>query len=292
MLKEKVRIIINPISGTGRQTTALRAVKRHIDKRRFDFEIAKSEYPHHAEVLARDAAEKGYDIVVAVGGDGTVNDVASGIFGTETRLAIIPCGSGNGLARCLNIPLTFKNAVELLNYERMKKVDTISINDKLCVSLAGIGFDALVAQKFQETPDDRGLRGYLDVILSEYPKYRQHSFSMEIDGKKISRKVLFISFANSNQFGYNAQIAPDAKIDDGLADICIVKKVPLPLLPLTAQLLYTHNFERSHHVEILQGENIKVTNNILEWVNIDGEAMKLGKVLNIKVNNKSLNVIC
>ena len=159
------------------------------------------------------------------------------------------------------------------------------------VSIAGIGFDALVAHKFSTT-QTRGLQAYTEVILSEYPFYKPSVYRLNIDGKEMERKALFISFANSNQFGYNTVVAPSASLNDGLIDVCIVELIPLIHMPIIAHLVLAHKFDLSQHVEIIKAKSIKVYNNDYEWVNLDGEAVKMGKEIDIKINNKKLNIIC
>ncbi|MBO4875783.1 MAG: diacylglycerol kinase family lipid kinase [Bacteroidales bacterium] len=291
--KEKVLIIINPVSGTGKQKTALKAIKNNIDRINFDYEIARTKHAGHATEIARQAAADGYDIVVAVGGDGTVNEVAAGLVDTQTKMGIIPCGSGNGLARSLKIPVTPTKAVEVLNENRMKRIDTMSVNGNFCASIAGIGFDALIAKEFQEKPKNtRGLHSYVQLIATKYPTYKANEYKIEIDGKSSVHKAMFICLANANQFGYNAIVSPNSRIDDGLIDVCIVKNIPLITAPHTAMLLLTNNLDHSHRVKILQGKTVKICNNTNEYANIDGEAKQVGKTVEISIKHKSLIVIC
>ena len=291
--KEKVLIIINPVSGTGKQKSALKAIERDIDRINFDYEIAETQYAQHATEIARQAASNGYDIVVAVGGDGTINEVATGLVDTNTKMGIIPCGSGNGLARCLKIPISPSKAVEILNGNKMKRIDTMLVNGNFCASIAGIGFDALIAKEFQEKPKNtRGFHTYLQLVASEYPKYKANEYKIEIDGKSSVHKAMFICLANANQFGYNAIVSPKSRIDDGLIDVCIVKNIPLITAPHTAMLLMTNNLNHSHRVKILQGKSVKICNNTNEYANIDGEAKQVGKTVDISIKHKSLMVIC
>lgn len=292
--KKKLLVIINPISGVGKQRTVEKALADYLDHTIYDYEIEYTQYAHHAQTIAKEACEAGKcNIIVAVGGDGSVNDVASGIVAAQSDMpmAIIPCGSGNGLARHLKIPLTVKKAIEVINTGYSQKIDTITMNDKTYVSIAGIGFDALVAHKFSTT-QTRGLQAYTEVILSEYPFYKPSVYRLNIDGKEMERKALFISFANSNQFGYNTVVAPSASLNDGLIDVCIVEQIPLIHIPIIAHLILAHKLDLSQHVEIIKAKSIKVYNNDYEWVNLDGEAVKMGKEIDIKINNKKLNIIC
>lgn len=291
---KKLLVIINPISGVGKQRTIETVLESHLNHNLFDYEIRYTEYAHHASKIAEEACmSKRYDAIIAVGGDGSVNDVVSGIRAakSDVALGIIPCGSGNGLARHLKLPLSPKKAIDVINNFYSEKIDTISINDKVCASIAGVGFDALVAHKFS-TARTRGLQAYTEVIVSEYPFYKPATYLLNIDGKEIERKALFISFANSNQFGYNAVVAPSASLKDGLIDVCIVEQIPIIHMPIIAQLVYTKHFDLSQHVEIIKAKHVKVYNNEYEWVNFDGEAVKMGGELDISINSNSLKIIC
>ncbi len=290
-MKKNLLFIVNPVSGIGKQKKIEKLLQQHIDHEKIDYSVRYTERIHHGTELASNAVEEGcFDAIVAVGGDGSVNDVVSGIAGSDMTLGIIPCGSGNGLARNLKIPLTPSHAIEMLNKLQTAVIDTININDRVIASIAGIGFDALVARRMKEAKV-RGLQAYAKIIVSDYPSYKEHTFRLRIGEREVERKAWFISFANSNQFGFNTTIAPLAKLDDGLIDICIVDKIPLIHLPLTAPLLYLNHFELSQHVEIFKAHEVTVYNNDDEWVNIDGEGERIGKELHLRNNKQSLRVI-
>lgn len=290
MKKDKILFIINPISGVGKQKKVEKALEKVLDKSLFDYEVEYTEYAHHATVISLQAAIRQVDIVVSVGGDGSINDCVRGLIGTNVTLGIIPAGSGNGLARTLNIPLNIEDAIEVLNKKKRATIDTIKVNNKIYASIAGIGFDALIAKEFRKTKI-RGFNKYLSLILQLYPFYESQNYKMEIDGEKIESNALFISFANSNQFGYNTVIAPSAKIDDGFMQISIVKKVPIVMLPWTAQLLFLRNFDKSMYVKTYKAKEVKVINNDSKLVNLDGESVLMDKELHFTINPKSLNVI-
>ncbi len=194
------------------------------------------------------------------------------------------------MARNLKIPLTPTNAIEVLNHFKVEEIDTIHLNDRIITSIAGIGFDARVARRMK-LAKARGLQAYAKIVLTDYPTYKEHTFHLNIDGNEIERKAWFISFANSNQFGYNTAIAPLAKLDDGLIDVCIVDRIPLLHLPLTAPLLYLNHFELSQHVEFFKAHEVTVYNNDEKWVNIDGEGERIGKELHFFNVRKSLKVL-
>lgn len=300
-MKHSILFIVNPVSGIGKQKNIENVIEKYLDHRTLDYSVRYTEYSHHGKQLAREAVEQGcFDAIVAVGGDGSVNDVATSLSGTDVAMGIIPCGSGNGLARNLHIPLTPSHAVEILNKYNVATIDTITVSNNpekdgeshshIIASIAGVGFDALVARRMQDAKL-RGLQAYARIILNDYPTYKEQTYKMKIDDREVERKAWFISFANSNQFGFNTAIAPLAKLDDGLIDICIVDKIPLIHLPMTAPLLYLNHFELSQHVEMYKAREVTVYNNEEEWVNIDGEGEFIGKELHFKNSNKSLKVL-
>lgn len=290
-MKKRMLLIVNPISGVGRQRKIERLLKENLNQDLYDYEVRYTERIHHGAELARQGADEGFEVIVAVGGDGSINDVIKGIHGTDTTLGIIPCGSGNGLARCMKIPLTPALAIRVLNQNNQGLIDTITLNDKYYIaSIAGVGFDAYIARLMQAAKL-RGFSAYLNLILREYPSYKEKDYSLIIDGKEIRRKAWFTTFANSNQFGYNAAIAPHAKLDDGLIDISIVDKIPIEHVPITGPLVYANHFELSQHVEMFKAHEIWVTGNVDKWVNIDGEGENVGEELHFVNYKQSLKIL-
>lgn len=288
--KERIAFIVNPVSGTGKQRNIVRQIEEYLDHDKYDATILYTSYAHHAVRIAQEVVDEGFPNLVAVGGDGSINDCVQNVIGSDVNFGIIPLGSGNGLARHLKIPLKIKDAIQVINRQNTMGIDTVSINNRIYVSIAGIGFDAQVAREFAFS-SIRGFQTYFRIIFQTYPFYEPITYRLEVDGEEMSKKALFISFANSNQFGYNTEVAPKAQLDDGLLDICIVKKVPLPMVFWTAQLLFTKQFEKSMYVQTIQAKDIKVFNNQGGWVNVDGEPMKLGEELHLKILPQSLRVI-
>ena len=290
-MKKKMLVIVNPISGVGRQKKIERILDENLNKDLFDHTVRYTEHIHHGTELACDGAMQGFDVITAVGGDGSVNDVISGMHGSDATLGIIPCGSGNGLARCMKIPLTPALAIRVLNQDNPGDIDTIILNDKYFIaSIAGVGFDAYIA-RLMKSAKLRGFSAYLNLILREYPSYQSKDYTFVIDGKQIQRKAWFTTFANSNQFGYNAAIAPQAKLDDGLIDISIVDKIPIGHVPITGPLVYANHFELSQHVEMFKAHEVHVTGNTDCWVNIDGEGENVGNELHFVNHQKSLKIM-
>jgi len=290
MPKKKILFIINPKSGIGKYKLLASYIENALDKDLFDYDILYTKYAGHGTELAQEAVRKSYDIVVVSGGDGTLNEIAKALVGSETLLGIIPVGSGNGLAHHLKIPINPIQAIEIINKTKSITIDTAYVNNNLFVSIAGVGFDALVAKKFTKVKR-RGFLSYFKIIAKEYPKYKPLNYVINIDGKQFARKALFISFANSDQFGYNTTIAPKAIIDDGMIDVCIVKKIPIIELPFLAHLLYWKQIDKSKFIETIKGKKIIIEQEKKSTVNIDGEAVKLEKDLVVKINPLSLKII-
>ena len=288
---KRILFIINPNSAKRNRDRISRAIKSGIDKRVFDISVAYTQSAGHAVTLSKDAVASKVDVIVAVGGDGTVNEVASQMINSSSTLGIVPLGSGNGLARHLGISRNIEKAIRLINKQNTSVIDTGSVNGKVFISIAGVGFDALVAERFARGTQ-RGFLGYFQIIANEYLFYKPQTYSLTLDdGRVINESALFVAFANSNQFGYNTTIAPNANIQDGLLDVCIVKKPEIFRIPLIASLLLLRQIDISPSVEIVKARSLKVNRDQNDVVNIDGEPLNLQKNLEIKINPLSLKII-
>lgn len=287
---KRVIFIVNPKSGIFSKESIVETISSSLDTHKYAFDIEFTERSGHAIEISRHYAGSGSDIIVAVGGDGSVNEVAQSLVGTEVALGIIPGGSGNGLAHFLKIPLNHRKAIDVINNGRIDKIDTGSINGHFFVSIAGIGFDGLVARRFSKE-NFRGFMAYLKVVAEVYPGYKPKKYTLHFNGQTIKTRALFIAFANSDQFGFQAAIAPDAKIDDGLLDITIMQKPPLMEIPLLAGLLYWRKIDKSKFIHIYKASEVIVKTRKNRWVNIDGEPKKPGKKLEVKVHPRSLNLL-
>ncbi len=292
MEKKRVLFIVNPASGPQNDAANEFAaqVSANIDSTVFDYEIKVTEYALHSTELSKKAVEENLDIVVAVGGDGTVNEVASSLIGSHTALGIIPAGSGNGLAHHLKIPFNVPEAIALINKSRILLMDTVNVNDVPFLSIAGIGFDALVADKFAGN-STRGLMSYINIVSSEYYSYKPLDYELTIDGNKDTYKALFISFANSDQFGYNTTIAPNARVDDGFMDVCIVSKIPLYSIPFVAPMVLVRQVHRTPFVDIIKAKEVVVHTEEELIVNIDGEPVTMKGPLRFNLIPHSLKVV-
>ncbi|MCX6285310.1 MAG: diacylglycerol kinase family lipid kinase [Bacteroidetes bacterium] len=287
---KKIIFIVNPISGVGKQKGIEKLVKKHLDASLFDYSVVYTGKPGHATELSRDAVNRGLDAVIVVGGDGTVNETAQGLIGSKTALGIIPTGSGNGLSRHLKIPMNPAKAIRILNNYKITSIDTATLNDNLFVSVAGVGFDARVAKEFAKS-GKRGFRKYFNIATTAYATYKPRKYTMVIDGEEITRRALMISFANSSQFGNNTSIDPNAKIDDGFIDVCIVSKVPYWKTLFLAPLLFIKRFDRTSYVEIIQAKDVELVRKKGKSGHLDGDPFVAGKNVHLKIQPLSLKVI-
>ncbi|MBO4587250.1 MAG: diacylglycerol kinase family lipid kinase [Bacteroidales bacterium] len=289
-MKKKMLFIVNPVSGVGKQKKIESVIKENLDQDLFDYSVRYTERIHHGTEIAREAADQGYDCVVAVGGDGSVNDVAQGLKDSNTFMGIIPCGSGNGLARSLKIPLKPAAAIKLLNQQNEHTIDSIVINDKyISVNAAGVGFDAYIA-RLMKAAKTRGFAAYTNLILREYASYKNNTYRLTVDGRTLERSAWFIAIANGRQFGYNLSVAPKAQLSDGLIDISIIDKIPLDHILITAPMAFMNLLDHSQHAEMFRAKDIVIEGNVHKWVNIDGEGENLGSVLHFVNHPASVKI--
>ena len=289
-MKKKALFVVNPVSGVGKQKKIETLLKENLNQDIFDYTVRYTEHIHHGTDIAREAANEGCDLVVAVGGDGSVNDVAQGLLGSSVAMGIIPCGSGNGLARGLRIPLRPASAISMLNAMNEQTIDSILINDKrVSVNAAGVGFDAYIA-RLMKAAKTRGFAAYTNLILREYASYKCNDYRLVIDGRTVERKAWFIAIANGSQFGYNLSVAPKAKLNDGLIDITILDKIPLDHIAITAPLAFTKLLDHSQHAEMFRAKEIYLEGNVHKWVNIDGEGENLGKEIHFSILPSSFKI--
>jgi diacylglycerol kinase (ATP) len=288
---KKILFIINPKSGIDRVKALQNLIAQHLDATQFEYKIAHTEYAKHGTELARKAAtEDGYHIVVAVGGDGSVNDIIAGLHHTNATLAIIPKGSGNGLARSLGIPLDAAKAIQLINAGKQIAIDLGKANDKIFVSNAGVGFDALVARKFAKS-NRRGMAIYSWIVTKYLWMYKEWTWDVEVDGLPIKERAFILTVANAAQFGYNFKIAPQADLQDGLFDIVIIKKYPKILGALIALRAFNGTILQSKYVLHFKGRNIKISHPQLNLLQMDGDVYTCENEVNITMIPASLNIM-
>ena len=291
-MKEKILFIVNPISGHHDKSEFPSIVEELIDKDKYDYTITLTEYGGHAAELTKKAIEDEYDIIVAVGGDGTINEVATNMIGARQTFAIVPYGSGNGLARHLHLPLKPKKVItEVINKGVKSKIDTATMNGVPYVSIAGVGFDAIIADYFAKDPN-RGLKTYVKLVTEKYFHFKPEKYHLILDDKEeLDCEPLFISFANSNQFGFNAAVSPHASLNDGLLDVCIFKKPSFLAVPFVAERLLTKRIDKTHFVDIHKASKIEVIREKEDYANIDGEAVMMKKDVVVEIKPLSLNIL-
>lgn len=287
---QKVLFIINPKSGVDRVKALQGLIAQHLDQEKYTYEIAYTQYAKHGTELARNAAQNGFHIIVAVGGDGSVNDIIAGIHGTPATLAIIPKGSGNGLARSLRIPLNPVHALALINKGHKATIDLGKADDRIFVSNAGVGFDALVARKFAKS-DRRGMAIYSWIVTKYLWMYKEWKWDIEVDGIAMREKAFILTVANAAQFGYNFKIAPLADLQDGLFDIVIIKKYPKILGALIALRAFNGTLMKSRYVLHYKGKNITISHPRLNLLQMDGDVHQCGNKVKIEMMNAALNIL-
>jgi YegS/Rv2252/BmrU family lipid kinase len=288
-LKKKIAFIINPISGGKSKVQLPELIEQHLDRAQFSYQLCHTEFVGHAKKLVRDLLPD-TDLFVAVGGDGTVNEIASVLVGSDKYLGIIPMGSGNGLATFLGIPFQVKEALELINQFNFTRIDSATLNGHPIFNVSGIGFDAQISTRFARDKT-RGLWGYIRNTFAEVLKYRPQWYILKLDGKTIQRKAFMISLANSSQYGNNAHISPNASLTDGLLDICVVKPFPLYMFPVLSYRMFSKTADRSAYLEIFKIKEALIQRDVPGPVHLDGEPIELEAELHIVVNPASLNVI-
>lgn len=288
--KSNILFIINPISGGKKKSNLPGLIDRHLDKGKYSPIYVFTEYAGHAAEIAEEAAKKEYDVIVAVGGDGTINEVAGKLVHSDKVLAIIPFGSGNGLGRFLNIPLNSKKAIDLINTGTYKLIDTAELNGKKFFNMAGMGFDAHLSAVFAGNKK-RGLQSYVTLGFKEITSYKAQSYCIEIDNEKYDTQAFAISIANSSQYGSNVYISPQSSLTDGYLDVCIIHPISLVKLPLLAFQMITAKTHKSTLVKIIRGKHIKIERNSTDAVHLDGEPLTLGTALEIKIVPASLKVL-
>ena len=288
--KTNILFIINPISG-GRVKLAIPDfIDKYLDKEKFNANFVFTEYVGHAAELAEEASNKNFDVIIACGGDGTINEVAGKVLKYNKVLGILPLGSGNGLARFLKIPKNIRYALSIINRLKIEEIDTGEFNEKCFFNLAGLGFDAHLSAIFSKDKK-RGLSGYVKLGLQEVFNYKAETYLLEIDGKQYKRKAFAISFANSSQYGNDVYIAPNASVKDGLLDVCIIKPFSILKLPVLSYVMLKGTAETSDMVEIIKGRHIKIIRQNDGAVHVDGEPLQMGKEIEVMVKPLSLKVL-
>lgn len=287
---KRLLVIINPISGISSKKSVVNAITSNIDMKKFDVMMHFTQYPGHATVLAEEAVKNKVDVVVAVGGDGTVNEVAKALVGTSTALGIIPCGSGNGLARHLHIPMDVRKAVQIINEGTAVAIDSMTVNGIPCFCTMGVGYDAKVSEEYSKE-STRGFVTYARKFIGGWFSYEPQEYIIVTDEKVMERKAVAITCANANQWGNGFHVAPKASLRDGLIDVTIIHPIKLVnAIPMPAQIL-GYSFDKNPDVETLRVKSLLIKRRNTDVIHVDGEPMVVSKDIMIKVLQESLKVI-
>ena len=288
--RRHILAIINPVSGVGSKDKLPRLIDTVVDHETNDVSIVMSEYAGHAREIAAQAVSDGIDVVVAIGGDGTVNEVGSALCQTSTALAIVPCGSGNGLARHLRIPTNLSRALQVVNNGVVGQFDYCTVNGKPFFCTCGMGFDATVSYKFSNE-GTRGFITYIKTTLSEYVKYKPQEYLIDIDGKKMQEKAFVIACCNAAQYGNNAYIAPRATMQDGLIGVTVMHPFSLVQSPLIGARLFLRQLNHDHHVSIYRGKRVVIERRRDDIMHIDGDPVMMPQRIVIENISNGINIL-
>lgn len=288
---KKIFLVINTFAG--HRKMLIHEVFRIVEILRgqgCEVKFSVTENPGHASQLAAKAVKSGFDLVVAVGGDGTVNEVSRRLTGTETPVGIIPVGSGNGLARNLGIPVNRYRSTRLLVNGNIRQIDVCRFNNQHFLCTSGIGFDAQVADKMARTKS-RGFLRYVLLSIKESIAYKSFRVKMKVDEIWIEKPVFLVTFANARQFGNNACIAPKADISDGLIDVVVINPFPKIWFPVFGIGLFLRIIHKLPFVEYYKAKNIELKSADTKIYHFDGESGILQLPATIRVDSKKLNVV-
>ena len=285
----KTAFIVNPISGIPLIVPRQTMVGKLAGMSHSDFNVYVTEYAGHAFELSLQCASEGYGLVVAVGGDGTVNEVARGLIHTDTVMGIIPCGSGNGLARHLGIPLDFLGAFRKLEKSKVIDIDYGLMNDSPFFTTCGVGFDALVSARFSNEKI-RGRLKYVEKALHELRTYKNDSYTLAIDGEEICMEAFLVTCANANQWGNGAYIAPSASLCDGFLDICAIRNFSALDVPSMAIQLMNRQLAQNPLYFGRKCRELLIKRAGECMAHVDGDPVKLDGDIRIRVVHAGLKM--
>ena len=283
-------VVINPISGR-REKGAIRKerVDAFIQQRGLDVVSVMTEYAGHASEIAREAVDAGVKKVISVGGDGTINEVAKELVGTGIEFGLVPMGSGNGLARHLGLPLKFESALAIAVKEDAEPIDTGFANGHAFFNVMGLGFDAEIGKRFNGT-HTRGFMSYLKIGFNAFKTYESKKYTIHMGEDRREIEAYFVTVANSSQYGNNAYIAPDARVNDGILDLISVKYPGVLGALALAGRLFTKRTYGSPFVKVLRSSKFTIELEQPGFFHADGEIFECDKTIDIRVEPNSLLV--
>jgi len=290
-MKKRIAFIINPISGIFHKDKIPALIRKNLDASIFEPKIVFTQYAGHASEIAKDFADKGFDCVVAVGGDGTVNEIACSLRHTNTALGIVPTGSGNGLARHLRVSLSTKRAIKQLNKSKIIHIDYGLINGKPFFCTCGVGFDAHISMEFC-TVKKRGFFSYFYKIAIGFFSYKPEKYSLKSKEKQLGTEAVFVTIGNASQWGNAAHIAPKASLKDGFFDVVVLKEVRFFSALWFAVKLYTHKIGNNKYIETWKTDELIINTENETPSHLDGEPFQKTKQVCVNIVPNGLKVFC
>jgi diacylglycerol kinase (ATP) len=288
---EKVKIVHNPRSGFIKHPVLIRKmIERTLEKASFHYDYFETQCKGHAHEMALAAEAEGYDAVVAVGGDGTANEVATALLHKNIIMGLIPIGSGNGLARGLGIPVSVRRATRLLFEGRVRRIDAGAIAHRHFFVTSGLGFDALIGKLF----DDRSMRGplpYFYIGVREFFFYHPEVFTLQFNGKTLKIPALLVTLANTPQWGNSIVVAPNALPDDGLLDLCIIHRIGFFSALYHLPKLFTGRLDKIRQYERYQTKSVTITRQKPGPFHVDGEPDEASQVVEASIMPQALQII-
>lgn len=285
----RLAFVINPNSGSDRKTDRVALVKA-LAPAHHDYDILHWEKVEDADRIFSEVRAGGYDIAVAVGGDGTVSQLAEALCGTGIALGILPFGSGNGLARHLGVSMKKEKAMALIDSGKIVQMDRGYLNDRSFFCTAGMGFDALIGKRFADSPT-RGFRAYFNITVSELRRYKPERYKIRFDGQELEREAFLITCANAGQYGNNAWIAPGAKINDGILQLAILKPFRWWNAAGLARRLFNKSIHESSFVETYAARRFEITRQHDGPIHYDGEPGMMQQTLEVRIEESALRVL-
>lgn len=287
---KKIAVFINPISGGIDKKSLVTLIRERFKDSPHEIEILIPGSAAEVEELCKKKVQEGIDAIVAAGGDGTTNLLARNLIDTSVCLGIIPLGSGNGYARGLGIPMNTSKAIDLIKQFHTRKLDTGTVNGKVFLNIAGVGFDAHVAKLFAGS-SRRGFWNYVKITIREYFRFRNQVFDISIGDTKF-RKATFLASVNIGpEFGNHAIIAPQAAFNDGKFIITIIRNIRFLNAPVFALRLFTGTIKPNSSIEIYKSDKISINGNKKTTIHIDGEPYTESDNIEFRLRPLSLNVI-
>ncbi|MDE6267266.1 MAG: diacylglycerol kinase family lipid kinase [Muribaculaceae bacterium] len=286
---KKILLIINPIAGTGRKDDIAFLTKSRLEAAGASVDVRLTEKKGDATDFAESAVREGYYGVVAAGGDGTINETAMALCETDVVLGIIPCGSGNGLARHFGIHVDTEAAIDVISHDNIMEVDYGTVNKRPFFCTCGVGFDAAVSDRFARQ-NHRGMLMYIKSAIEAYLHFKPTDYVIYANGKALTERAFLVACCNTTQYGNNAYIAPKADITDGLLDVTIMHAGNIFQDAIAGIDLMSGQIDNNIKIDTFKASEIRIVRKNDGPAHIDGEPVDLTDDLNVKCHHKGLKV--